>query len=102
MGSKVEQVCEQMTGNKQQPLFVGHYPEEFEDAILGVAHRFGVDPVIAYDYDGVISILERQFDEFTDHDDDYTAYETAVEWFEFNIIGAYMGENTPIYIERVS
>ena len=101
MGSKVEQVWEQMTGNKEQPLFVGSYPEEFEDAILGVAHRFGADPVIAYDYDEVISILEKQFDELTDYDDDYTAYETAVEWFEFNVIGAYMGESTPIYIERV-
>ena len=31
--------------------------------------------------------------------DSDTPYDEAAEWLEFNTFGAYMGENTPIYVE---
>ena len=36
--------------------------------------------------------------QFTDEDDPWLS---AIEWFEYNILGAYMGKGTPIYIERL-
>ena len=96
MLSKVEQINELALMNDQEMLFVGSDPEEFEDAIIGIANSFGASPVVAYDYEKMIEILVRQFEE---EDDPWIS---AIEWFEFNIIGAYMGEGTPIYIERLT
>jgi len=61
----------------------------FDEAILGVASRCGMNDLLAYDVNKIIDILIKR---------DGMSYEEAQEFFEFNIIGAYMGENTPIFI----
>ena len=94
----IEQIRDYATMMEEKMLFLGSDPKEFEDAILGIVHRFGADPVIAYDYNTVLSIFERQFEK----DGSPDAYLDAVEWFEYNVLGAYMGEGTPIYIERLA
>jgi hypothetical protein len=43
--------------------------------------------VAAYDYDACIKALERDM-----------SYEEAVEYFDFNTIGAWVGESTPVFI----
>jgi hypothetical protein len=62
---------------------------EFDEAIIGVAERIGMEAVVAYDTDKIVEILSRDMIE-----------EEAVEYFDFNIIGAYVGERTPIYIKK--
>ncbi len=71
------------------------YPEllkadGFDDAILGVVHRMGIQ-AICYDQDKVIDILMG----------DGMTYEEAVEYFEFNIAGAWVGESTPFFLETM-
>jgi len=62
----------------------------FDNAIIGVAERIGDNPSVAYDYGKVISAnIEMGM-----------TYEEAVEYFEFNQIGAYVGEQTPIFITK--
>ena len=63
----------------------------FDDCILGICHRFGQPPIIAYDFDKVILKLM----------DDGMTYEEAVEFWEYNQIGAYVGESTPCFVERI-
>ena len=63
------------------------FADGFDDAILGVAERIGMEVVVAYSTPKIIEILSRDMTE-----------DEAVEYFEFNILGAYMGERTPIYI----
>ena len=63
----------------------------FDDAIIGIARRFNFPPLVAYDYGKCIEILMK--DGMTEED--------AVEYFEFNTLGAWMGEGTPIFIERI-
>lgn len=63
-------------------------PSTFDEAIIGVAHRFGMDPVVAYDRTIVIDILARDM-----------SREDAEEFFEFNTIGAWMGDLTPVFID---
>ena len=65
------------------------FADGFDDAIIGVAERIGMEPVVAYDTDKIIEILSRDMTE-----------EEAIEYFDFNIIGAYVGERTPIYIKK--
>lgn len=61
---------------------------DYDDAIIGVAERCGMDPVVAYDRTRVIDILARDMPR-----------EDAEEFFEFNTIGAWMGKNTPVFID---
>jgi len=61
----------------------------FDDAIIGICERFGNDPVVAYDKDKCINILVQR---------DGMSYEEAVEYFDFNVLGAYVGKGTPVYI----
>ncbi len=61
----------------------------YDDAIIGVVSS--TTPVVAYSIQKIIKILMKKgMDE-----------EEAQEFFEFNIQGAYMGEQTPIYIDEV-
>jgi len=56
--------------------------------------------VIAYDKDQLISHWKKEFQKEGDISEE-NAYLMAVEWFEFNVEGAYMGKHTPIYISKV-
>ena len=63
-------------------------PESFDRCILGVAHRCGMNPVVAYDQREVIdSLMLGGMDR-----------EEAQEWFDFNTAGAYMGPYTPMFL----
>ena len=61
----------------------------FEAALMGIATRFGGLAVAAYDLNKCIHILIDQG----------MTYEEAAEYFEFNVIGAWVGEGTPIFVE---
>ena len=61
--------------------------EEFDDAIIGVAERIGDEPVVAYDTTKIVEILSRSM-----------SVDEAYEFFEFNILGAYVGDKTPLFI----
>ena len=63
--------------------------EEFDEAIIGVSERIGDEPVVAYDTTKIVEILSRSM-----------TVDEAYEYFEYNILGAYLGEKTPVYITR--
>lgn len=83
------------------------YPE-LDKAIIGVATRCGMLDVVCYDKDKAIEILAKGFKVTKkDLDEDEIAngmtvqdkkYEMAIEWYEFNIIGGYLGDLTPIFV----
>ena len=60
----------------------------FDEAIIGISERFGRNPIVAYDKDKCIEKLES----------DGMTYGEAVEFFDFNVIGSWMGEETPEFI----
>ena len=61
----------------------------FAEAIIGFSERIGRTPVVAYDRDKCIDILVER---------DGMTYGEAVEFFDFNVIGSWMGEETPEFI----
>tara|TARA_R110002020_G_scaffold93524_2_gene225577 strand:- start:2 stop:262 length:261 start_codon:yes stop_codon:yes gene_type:complete len=63
----------------------------FDEAILGMCIQFGSEPIVAYDYEKCIQILMERDD--MDKSD-------ALDFMEFNVIGAYIGLNTPVFIMR--
>lgn len=67
----------------------------FDDMIIGVSSK---PYALVYDLDRMISHWKNEFqDEETDDD---RAYEMAWEWYEFNVLGAYWGEHTPVYVSK--
>lgn len=64
----------------------------FDEAIIGMAERINLGPVVAYDIQTILKIMIER-DEMT--------YEEAIEYFEFNILGAWAGDNTPIFINKI-
>lgn len=60
----------------------------FETAFLGVGAAFYNPPCAIYDYEKCIDLLIR----------DGCDYEEAIEYFEFNVSGAYVGPQTPLFI----
>ena len=61
-----------------------------DDAIVGVGSRCGQPDLFVYDVEKVIEILVKQG----------MAPEEAWEWFDYNIGGAWMGEGTPIWLDK--
>ena len=64
------------------------YADGFEDAIIGVGRQFNTE-VVVYDEDKCIKILMER-DGMTD--------EEAEEFFGFNVVGAYLGNHTPVFV----
>ena len=64
--------------------------EFFDEAIVGVVERINLT-AFCYDTQEILDILNR------DHD---LTPEEALEHFEFNIRGSYVGEHSPVFLDR--
>ena len=63
----------------------------FDDCICGVVERFGMESVLLYDTDTMIEKMMSQ---------DGMSYQEAIEYFDYNIKGAWMGEGTPCFFRE--
>ena len=61
----------------------------FEKAFIGLG-RQGPHRLAVYDYNKCVRILMKRED---------WSEEDALEWMEFNVVGAWVGEQTPIFVE---
>ena len=59
----------------------------FDAALIGIAEQYGKEPLALYDRRRCIEILMQQG----------MTEEGAEEFFEFNTLGAYVGEGTPVF-----
>lgn len=64
--------------------------DDLDDAIIGTVSRCGEGPVVCYDYEKALECFIAQG----------MTYEGAVEWIEHNVVGAYVGTNTPFFLAR--
>lgn len=75
----------------------------FDEAIIGLAERINLGPVVAYSTEKVIEILMKDMEVGKEdlgkgESIEDLRYQMAYEYFEYNIKGAWMGEFTPIFI----
>lgn len=61
----------------------------FDDAIIGMAERINLGSVVAYSVSKILDIMIER---------DGMSYEEALEFYDYNIVGSWMGENTPVFI----
>ena len=66
------------------------FADDWDDCIIGVTDDFGTIRVV-YDYNKMIEVFVR---------DNECVYEDAIEYLEYNTLGAYVGKKTPLYIIR--
>jgi hypothetical protein len=63
-----------------------------DEAIIGLASSFNRREVYAYSLDKILGILVER---------DGMDWEEAMEFYDFNIAGAYLGEGMPVVISYV-
>jgi len=62
----------------------------FDDALVGCT--YGANVVAVYDINKMIEVLIQEGLEYDD----------AVEFLDYNVVGAHLGEKTPMYINFVT
>ena len=66
--------------------------EGHDNAVIGVCYRFGwSEPILAYSVTTIIKNLMESGE---------CSEEEAREFYDFNIIGAWVGEQTPVFVEE--
>lgn len=61
----------------------------YDDCIIGMMERFGLAPVFAYSRQKVLAKLVSEG----------MTEEEAEEFYEYNMLGAYVGEETPCFVD---
>lgn len=61
--------------------------EGFDDCIIGISEEFGNGPRIVYSKNKIIQKLMVGID-----------YEEALDYYYYNILGGYFGEQNPIFL----
>jgi len=64
----------------------------YDDCVIGVMERYGMEPIVIYDK---ASVIQRLMDEGCD------SYERALEYYEFNQLGGWHGDKTPGFLVRL-
>lgn len=77
----------------------------FDAALVGVTlAQPGRPSVLVYDAEKCVDQIEREMDEaefgFAPTGGEEDSRERAEEYFEFNTVGAWMGERTPVFLRR--
>ena len=83
-------------------MFEGLTADGFDDCVVGIGQQFNTD-VVVYNRDKIIKKLAKEFkasakESFPFDGEKRDFYLEAEEYFDFNIAGAYVGVNTPVYI----
>ena len=63
--------------------------EGLDDAIIGIVEEFGNGPRILYSKDKILTILCKK---------DYLSIDDAEEFYGYNIVGLYAGEQNPVFL----
>lgn len=61
----------------------------FEQAYIGIGERCGCDPIAVYSYDKMVQIVSER--------DNIDIYD-AIDYIDFNYLGAWLGDDTPLII----
>lgn len=86
--SKRQKLIDNYLDGEEALLFLE--PEYFDDAIIGAAQRSDGLFVVAYSEPKIIELLIKN---------ERMDPEEAMEWYQFKILGAFMGEETPVFID---
>tara|TARA_R110000737_G_C14283852_1_gene432808 strand:+ start:117 stop:425 length:309 start_codon:yes stop_codon:yes gene_type:complete len=64
----------------------------YDDCAIGILERYGMEPIVLYDKEKVIQQLV---------DEGIPTHEEALEFYEFNQLGGWHGDQTPGFLIRL-
>ena len=64
----------------------------YDDCAIGILERYGMESIVIYDKEKVISQLM---------DEGIPTYEEALEFYEFNQLGSWVGDGTPGFLVKL-
>ena len=64
----------------------------FDNAFIGIGENSEGNPVAVYSVEKCLDLLADQFQDQDDPEGD------AIDYFEFNVRGAYVGDFTPMFV----
>ena len=79
-----------MNISEELPLLIGSSQEEIDKYKPAIIGQSDSDLRVVYSTDKIIDILSEDM-----------TREEAVEYYEYNILGSYMGDMTPIYVSEI-
>ena len=94
--SKAQEIRAYIEQNSSEALFIGT-DTEHDSALIGIARIKREDEwveVPMYSYDELISSFTEQFRGDSSEDPE----QDALEWVDYNVMGAYMGIYTPYIV----
>jgi hypothetical protein len=81
------EIKEQLAEENSEALLA----DDLDEALVGIGRRCGQPALAVYDCERIIDLLVTR---------DSMTRDEAAEFMEFNITGAWVGENTPIFLYR--
>ena len=87
--SRRDELINHYPGTEDDLLFLD--PEYFDEAILGIAQRAGGFLSVCYSEPKIIEMLIRN---------ERMSPDEAVEHYSFNMLSAYVGEATPVFVDE--
>jgi len=95
---KKSKAVKKLASNLKQRLEgTGFNPEEMliadghDNAIIGVVEQFGRPPTVCYNLEQVLKNLMKMG----------MNADEAREYWEYNMIGAWVGDSTPVYMTKI-
>jgi hypothetical protein len=91
-----QEIRNYLSKHNPDALFIGQ-GEEHDSALIGVAYipRDNVLVHVAmYEYEELIISFAKQFE------DEENPEESAMEWVDYNVMGAYVGKYTPFIVYK--
>ncbi len=82
-----------MTDEELELLDGALIADGFDDALIGVAHRADGQTIAVYDYERCVEMLTQR---------DSMDYDGAVEFMDYNVVGAYVGTGTPLFVHKAA
>tara|TARA_R110002167_G_scaffold244793_1_gene450253 strand:- start:432 stop:692 length:261 start_codon:yes stop_codon:yes gene_type:complete len=64
----------------------------YDDCAIGILERYGMESIVIYDKEKVINQLM---------DEGIPTYEEALEFYEFNQLGSWVGDGTPAFLVKL-
>ena len=91
-----QEIRKYLEANSPEALYIGQ-DEEHDSALIGVAYIHRDDEfvhVAMYEYEELIISFAKQFE------DDEDPEQSAMEWVDYNVVGAYVGKYTPFIVYK--
>ena len=84
---RLDSMIESFTNEDETMLKMDGY----DDCIVGIVERFGQEPILCYSIDKVLKKLMK----------DGMSEDEALDFFEYNQIGAWMGDTTSCFLTEI-